>query len=152
MPSVFPWSFIRAVMRQKFTRWEAVQETAPSLLRRTIDYFSGRRDRGSGQDHVRHQLLAAGLRTDGQRQQQADQSADCADCHWDRKPQVPVDREISHDRTGEAAPDSPLVEAEPGRRRAHLGREALSEIGRRLAPDTATGKPSLQPKNTTIIA
>src|SRR6266404_3638606 len=60
--------------------------------------------------------------------------------------QVPVDREISNHRTGETAPDRTLVEAEPRRRRAYLGREALGEITRRLAPNAAAGKPSLQPE------
>src|SRR6516164_6618975 len=102
--------------------------------------------RGSGQDHIRHQFLAARLRTNRQRQQQADQPADCADCHWDPKSQVPVEREIGHDRTTQAAPDRTLVKAEPRCRRAHLGRETLGEVAWGLAPDSTPGKPSLQPE------
>ena len=50
-------------------------------------------------------------------------------------------------RRDQPAPDRPLVEAEGDRRRPHLGREALGEIGRVLNVHAAAGKHSLQGKS-----
>ncbi len=92
------------------------------------------RSSASGDDEIRGKLLAPWSRA--QQQRRARRSP--------RRRTVPIsigtdspiligDREQDQHRRHQPAPDRPLVIAEAARRRPHLGREPLGEIGRELA-------------------